>query len=112
MSNRQDAHLVKLRQKSIKRDVSGSSERNYELTQIPLSRPPYQWVQRQRIDGRPDGSSGLECNIDIALRQEQEGTFEVLDCPWGIDYRRHGFGRGALSPLASRSSQACTSSAL
>jgi hypothetical protein len=37
--------------------------------------------------------------------------FDVIQCPGGVGYLRHGLGRGFAAPSARRSAHACTSSA-
>ena len=70
-----------------------------------------QRVCSEVLDRGSDDIRSCDCSPWVFLAQEYERPFQVSQRACGIDYRRHGFGRSVTAPRASRSIQACTSSA-
>jgi hypothetical protein len=111
MLDREDADLPVAWHESIKRHVPCFSERDHQFPKFPGNPPAEERVGGERLDGRTDSPSRRQCDCGIVFGQKFERALDVEERSTGINYLRHGFGRGAFLPRAKRSIQAWTSSA-
>ena len=111
MAQREYANFVTLYVEAIERDVAGGSVRDDELAEISFDSATDERMIRKILDGRSDGKRRRQGGIGIVGSHEFERVLEIDERACRIDYLRHGFGRGLATPWASRSTQACTSSA-
>ena len=95
MSDREHPHFVLRDDEPVQRDVPRLAEGNHEFPDVAVHTPAKQRVHGQALDGRADGTRRRDCRLRVLTCQQLEGALEVGQCPRGIDYRRHGFGRAA-----------------
>ncbi len=76
-----------------------------------MQAPADERMVAEQSRGRADGVYSIPRGIRVLAPQELECVLQVIERSRRIDYRRHGLGRAAPGLLASRSIQACTSSA-
>lgn len=96
---------------SIERDVSRRSKRNNEFPNIALDAPPHERMCREILDRTANRRRrGNRC-CRVRLNQLRDRALDLIRRARRINYFRHGFGLGLATPCASRSIQACTSSA-
>lgn len=101
MPKREHAYLILQHYKAIERDVSGFAKGNHQLPQITFDSPP-----DERMRGEVFNCGSNRTRVLLRVRM-----FDVIQCPGGVGYLRHGLGRGFAAPSARRSAHACTSSA-
>lgn len=111
VANGENADLFPRRQEPVEGDVPGAAEGDDQFPDVALDRPPDQGMVRQHLHGFANRRGGIRGRGDVMLCKEPERAFEIGERVGRIDYLRQGFGREAFGFLASRSSQACTSSA-
>ena len=102
----QNADLAACRHEPVEGHVSRSSERDDELAQVTADAPPDQGVADEHLDRALDRLGSRRGGVRIVLRQEGECPLKVRKRVARVDYPRHGLGRRAFLPLASRTSQA------
>ena len=102
----QNPDLVAFGHEPVQRHVSRSAERDDDLAQLAADEASDQWVSSKRLDRALNRLRGGHGCLRIVLRQEVEGSLEVRKRVARVDYLRHGLGRPAFFPLASRWSQA------
>ena len=106
MAEGQNTDLVASGHEPVERHVSRSAKRDDELAQLAADGPSDQRVSGKRLDRALDRLRGGHGCLRIVLCQEIEGSLEVRKRVARVDYLRHGLGRPAFFPLASRRSQA------
>ncbi len=94
---------------SVERDIPGATERDHQFAQVRGEISADEGMGGEHLDPRTDGCGSIERRCRVLVDQETEQPLEVVERLSGIDYLRQGLGRPGLRPLASWSSQRCTS---
>jgi hypothetical protein len=83
-------------QSQIARPTAG----DHQLSQAMLDRATHHRVVPEDLNGLFDQADGLGCCRRIGGEQEIRESFEIGECLFGIDQRRHdrGFGRAGFLP--------------
>ena len=106
MTNSEYPNLVLRDQEPVKRNVTGLAIRHDQLPNLAVDTAPDEGVRRKIFNGRLDGRYRSDRSGNILIPQKPEDTLEIRQCPSGINYRCHGLGLAATSPLARRPIQA------
>lgn len=107
-----DADAILGRQEPVKSDVTGLTIGNYKFSQFTFQNPADQRVIGECIDGIAYRVGRRHRCLWIVPCDEFESSLKIDERSLRINYLRHDRGRAALPLVASRPSQACTSSAL
>lgn len=112
VANGQNPNLVLRRKESVQGEVPRVAKRDHQLPNRLFHNPADMGMpgqDRDRVNDRRRSSDGRQL---ITTLEKLEQALYMVERVCRINYLRHGAGRGGFSPLASRPTQAWTSSAL
>lgn len=111
MPYRQDADLLTRWHEAVQRDEPGLPVRDDELADVAVQATACEGMVDEQGGGGTSRRDAPVQRAEICPPQDLECLLEMIEGARCVDYRRHGLGRTASGFVASRSIQACTSSA-
>lgn len=94
MPNGEYPHLVVEHGEAVQGDVAGGPIGDHQFTQLTFDATPQQWMLTERLNGGADRARCGDRGLRILGEKMLKDALDMLDGARGIDYFRHGFGRG------------------